>query len=873
MQMSDSQPTTGLPGLDMVLRGLVPGDNIVWQVSTVEDYRPFVEPYCRAAIEQGQRLVYFRFARHEPLVPAGPGIQVRDLHPEEGFETFISEVRQTVQETGRNAVVVFDCLSDLAVDWYSDQMLGNFFMLTCPYLFDMEAVAYFGILRGSHSPHATAPIAETTQLWLDTYRHEGRLYVHPIKVQQRYSPAMHMLYRWEQDRFEAVTESATIAQIMTGVPVLQPDLMSMRQGVWNRAVLEAAEALDPLHAERCDLSEARSSAGRLIRMALTRHQRLMGLVEKYMDPEEVLGVCKRMIGTGLVGGKSVGMLLARSILKRADPRWEHLLEPHDSFYIGSDVFYTFLVRNGIWWVRERQRDKLTYLDDAGTARQRILIGDFPEYIEAHFSQMLDYLGQSPYIVRSSSLLEDNFGNAFAGKYESVFCVNQGPRHQRQQDFISAVRTIYASAMSDKALQYRAQRNLLDHDEQMAILVQRVSGAVHGDLFYPQVAGVGLSFNPYVWDRQIDPRAGMLRIVFGLGTHAVGRTADDYTRVVALNAVDKRPQSGAEEVRQYSQRRADVLDLQANRLASYDLPTALRHSPDCRIDLIATRDREMERRAREMGAEPPFPWVITFEQLFHETEFVSDMREMLRILEDAYEYPVDVEFTANFLPDGRYKINIVQCRPLQVKGIAGEITEPPTDIGRERLVLEARSTVIGPSTVSRLDRIIYVSPVTYGRLPMGQRHEVARLVGLLAHLEQAGTRSIALLGPGRWGTSTPSLGVPVSFADINTVSVLCEIVAMRDGLVPDCSLGSHFLNDLIETDMLYLAVFPERGEDFVNLDILEGAHNRLGELLPEAARFESVVRVIDAENLPAGQAIWLNASTIKQRAVCYLGPSE
>ena len=116
-----------------------------------------------------------------------------------------------------------------------------------------------------------------------------------------------------------------------------------------------------------------------------------------------------------------------------------------------------------------------------------------------FAEMLDYFGQSPIIVRSSSLLEDNYGNAFAGKYESVFCANQGSPQKRLEDFLSAVRTIYASTMSEEALRYRAHRGLLDRDEQMALLVQRVSGGLHGDLFFPQVAGVGLSYNPYVWN--------------------------------------------------------------------------------------------------------------------------------------------------------------------------------------------------------------------------------------------------------------------------------------------------------------------------------------------------------------------------------------
>jgi hypothetical protein len=92
-------------------------------------------------------------------------------------------------------------------------------------------------------------------------------------------------------------------------------------------------------------------------------------------------------------------LLARAILVRKNARWRELLEAHDSFYIGSDVFYTFLVRNGCWWVRKRQRDPRTFLEGAETGRQRILTGTFPDYIERQFDEVLDYFGQ--YLLSSA----------------------------------------------------------------------------------------------------------------------------------------------------------------------------------------------------------------------------------------------------------------------------------------------------------------------------------------------------------------------------------------------------------------------------------------------------------------------------------------
>ena len=131
----------------------------------------------------------------------------------------------------------------------------------------------------------------------------------------------------------------------------------------------------------------------------------------------------------------------------------------------------------------------------------------------------------------------------------------------------------------------------------------------------------------------------------------------------------------------------------------------------------------------------------------------------------------------------------------------------------------------------------------------------------------------LLGPGRWGTTTPSLGVPVSFAEISSVSVLCEIVAMRDDLVPDVSLGTHFFNEMVEADILYLALFPGREGNFLNEDWLTRAPNSLAALLPDAADRANVLRVIDAADLDGGRQIDLVANNLRQQAVCYLQQGE
>ncbi|MHC4542808.1 MAG: PEP/pyruvate-binding domain-containing protein [Planctomycetota bacterium] len=540
------QASTGLPGLDRILHGIRPGDNIVWQVDSIDDYAPFVEPLLKSAKARAQELVYFRFARHEELVRRDSGARIYQLDPEAGFEIFIARIHEVIRRTGRGSYYVFDSLSELARECYSERMLGNFFRLTCPYLSTLEAVAYFAVLRHYHSYHAALPIEETTQLLLGVYRHKEKVYVHPLKVHERHSSTMFMLHVWDNDEFIPVTESAMISDVLTLAPWPGLQSASYRMvGMWDRRFMQAEEL------------------------------------------SEIIHLWKRLIGSGLVGGKAVGMLLARAILAKSDPRWAELLESHDSFFIGSDIFYSFLVENDCWRIRQNQKDPATLLDGAEEARRRILQGNFPDYIIARFSDMLDYFGQSPIIVRSSSLLEDNFGNSFSGKYESVFCASQGTQQDRLAEFLNAVRFIYASSMSEDALLYRAERNVLERDEQMALLVQRVSGKPYGSLFFPQLAGVGLSYNPYVWDENIDPEAGILRVVFGLGTRAVNRSDDDYTRVVALNAPSIRPETGFDRVARYAQKRMDMLDLENNRFASGCFVDIANQSPELHVEMFAS----------------------------------------------------------------------------------------------------------------------------------------------------------------------------------------------------------------------------------------------------------------------------------------------
>lgn len=856
--------STGIPTLDDILQYIIPGDNIVWQVDSIHEYIPFLKSFAAHTIQKGHKLIYFRFAGHQQLLTDTQGIEQHFINPTVGFETFTAEIHKVITIAGKGAFFVFDCLSDLPVHWYSDLMLGNFFMITCPYVLNMESLAYFAIIRYRHSLPVAASIRDTTQILIDAYRYKDNLYVHPMKVLDRYSPTMYLPHVWKGDTMQPVVDSATVSELVSDVKAKGLDSSTRILDIWDRTLMKIQELLDDIEQGKRPENDAIPIFEKLLRMIVSRDERVLKLASKNLNISDILEIKKRLIGTGLIGGKSVGMLIARAILRKMDERLNNLLEIHDSFYIGSDVFYTYTVLNDCWRIKQNQRNPDTFLEGIDEARERMLSGRFPEFITEQFVEMFDYFGQSPIIVRSSSLLEDNFGNAFSGKYESIFCVNQGTRSDRISTFMSAVRHVYASTMNREALMYRAQRGLLDRDEQMALLVQRVSGSVYGNLFFPQISGVGLSFNPYVWNEKIDAESGVLRIVCGLGTRAVERHDDDYTRIVALNAPELHPAGNDEEQREYAQSHVDVLDLQKNSFVSMKFEEIPKISSDFPVEIVAS---SLTRESEHFPSESQI-LILTFEKLLTHTAFVNDMKNMLKTLQKEYDYPVDIEFTVNFRSDESYRINLVQCRPLQITG-SGRIVKPPENIVEEDIIIETHGAIIGPSMAAYIDRIIYIVPSIYGNMREHEKYSVARLVGRLTHLEKDALKVIMLVGPGRWGTTIPSLGVPVRFADINTVSVLCEIVEMHENLVPDLSLGTHFFNDMVEAKMLYLAIFPHVKKNKLRKEFLEQSPNKLPDLLPAEANYSDAVRVIDTIDIPGNRMIILNANTVEQTALCYL----
>ena len=280
--------TTGINGLDEILNYLQMGDNVVWQVDDISDYKRFVDPYVEAAKKHNHRIVYMRFANHPPILDAGVADKVYNLNANKGFESFSTEVHNIVRDEGRDVFYVFDCLSDLLLAWATDLMIGNFFVITCPYLFELNTVAYFAILRSRHSFKTVARIRETTQVLLDVYNNKGKICIHPLKAWKRYTPTMFLPHILEGEKFVPILNSADAASILSFLTDKNATSGVRNLDYWDRIFLKANNILENPEAvkEKEDMVET------LSRVLIGRETRMLSLVKEYFSLEDLVEIKK-----------------------------------------------------------------------------------------------------------------------------------------------------------------------------------------------------------------------------------------------------------------------------------------------------------------------------------------------------------------------------------------------------------------------------------------------------------------------------------------------------------------------------------------------------------------------------------------------------
>jgi len=538
----------------------------------------------------------------------------------------------------------------------------------------------------------------------------------------------------------------------------------------------------------------------------------------------------RLIGEGHVGGKAGGIIFVKDHMTQASltPYDDLILFP-DSTVLTTAVFDEFIQGNRLAPVVEAKcRGELSLGEMGG----RFLAARLPAWSVQRLRALLER-ERRPLVVRSSSLMEDNPDHSFAGIYLSEFLPNTGDLEGRLKNLIGSIKRVYVSTFGENARAYRKRYGLSWEEERMAVLIQNMVGSHYpGQLFYPLVSGVAFSRNFYPWTERLKQEDGVARLVIGVGTRAVGRA---YARVFSPQLPGLRPEgTDPQEIVRYAQEIVDVLDMAAGNLSSVPL-NSLENPHFPKVLAIA----------REDGTLLDYTWapqgrercIALFNRLVETDQYAPltpILQSLLAGLERLFGKPVDIEFALDFVETDRLAkivasgsagetiaqrfpdrdevglFYLLQARHLGCREEHRRVTipEPPP----ERVLLRCHN-VLGNGYQGKIKHLILVDPERY-RFDKG--YAVARRVGRLDQL--FGDEGYILMGPGRWATSDPQLGVPVRYSEIAGAAVIVEMAA--EGFSPELSYGTHFYADMVASGILYLSYDAKKGDRF-NRQALKG----------------------------------------------------
>ncbi len=633
-------------------------------------------------------------------------------------------------------------------------------------------------------------------------------------------------------------------------PEIAPWEMLFRQGEIYERMMETERRRYSHHLQEIKVV--------LIRRLMSDQLPFIKVAKRVLTIQDLRRIYDSLIGTGKIGGKAAGMYLAWCFLRQLGERLgEDIFHIPDSYFIGTDALYEFILMNKLErFLNQKYRSIQEIRAEYPQIVADFMAAELPDYLIIQVQDVLRSLGNSPIIVRSSSLLEDNFGFSFAGKYNSFFCPNQGSPEENLKCVLDAIRKVYASALNPDALLYRKKQHLIDYDERMAILLQRVTGRWCGRYFYPDIAGVGFSENPFCWTPEIRQGEGFLRVVTGLGTRAVERVEQDYPRLIPLSHPELRIESHVDGQRTYAQRFIEVVDRQTNSVVTVPMREALSPCSPL-LETIASLDTGDALLPIPPGTslKPTDDIVLTFNGLTQDEKFISMMREGLQRLEEGYQGPVNLEFAVQIdalesspaedgihtgPPQRHYRLYILECRPAndrQATSFDWEIE----DVKSNRHLFSV-PTLLPPRVVKGIDYLVFIDPERYYDITdEHRRQQIADTITALNDLLPS--ERFGIIGPGRWGSLDSQLSVPITYSDICNTQMLIEISPPYSPR-PELAFGTEFFEEVREADIFVLGIQPTSEGGVLDWNFLRQSPNSLLDYVPWAGPWSDCVRVLD-----------------------------
>ena len=514
------------------------------------------------------------------------------------------------------------------------------------------------------------------------------------------------------------------------------------------------------------------------------------------------------IGGGSLGGKgrSIAFIRSQIVSRGLNNRFTGLaVRIPKTMVLGTDVFDRFIENMPL-------AEILAMEDDLAIVR-RMLAGELPQEFSDQLRSALDgFVG--PLAVRSSGLLEDSRFEPFAGIYATYVLPNNHPDPEtRFVELCNAIKAVYASTYRRDARNYVANTPYEIKDQQMAVVVQRLVGRTWGDRFYPHISGVAQSYNYYpIGSQRADD--GIAAIAFGLGHEVVGGGAALRFSPGAPSALPQFPD--ARSFLKNAQKEFFALDLSdsivdfaatdGGSLKVHEIASAL---GDGSLAIAAGTYFPEDDVIRDVLSTDGLP-VVTFGNIlrWNVIPLAEALAEILRVLRGGIGREVEIEFAVDMgdwggeVPRGAVRrdprLYVLQARPLAT------VDRRPVDLEIDGIppgeLLCRTDMSLGNGIHDDIRDIVYVTHDDID--PALTRVAQQEIRGINAELQAAG-RPYLLVGPGRWGSSDPNLGIPVTWPDIAGARVVVEMPIAGRQVEP--SQGTHFFHNITTHRVGYLAL--------------------------------------------------------------------
>lgn len=617
---------------------------------------------------------------------------------------------------------------------------------------------------------------------------------------------------------QEVARAADLVSITRALETVPPESLEYHAGRnhfsnWLRARTEfdlARELRSRSLSEFPEIEALRRYLIHAFREALRRNRR--GVVEDFARDRFDESCQIARIGGGSLGGKARGLAFVDSILNQRGLDREfpdvRLFVPQ-SVVIGTNVFDEFLEHNRLRLLALRS-------EDARLIEWSFRTAELPPWLLDDLRAYLATVRQ-PIAVRSSSLFEDSAYYPLAGVYATHMIPNDDADDRlRLSQLCDAIRLVYASTYSPAARRYMETTPHRIEEEKMAVILQPVVGRRYKEYYYPHFAGVALSYNYYPFG-DVRPDQGVASVALGLGATVVDggdalRFCPAYPQVLPQLAYGR-------EFIDRSQRRFYALKLDAP--ASDD--DLRRGVPVVRLGLDEAEEHGSlapvgsvwsdENNAFYDGIYRPGVRVVTFAHVLKSDLFplAPILDRLLCLGRAAMCGPVEIEFAGN-LDRGAREFAILQMRPVGSDTARGPVDLPRVE--RDEILCES-PRAMGNGVFDALHDVVYVKP---GKFDNGRTEQIAAEVASINATLLGQGRECFLIGPGRWGTSNRSLGVPVNWSQISSARVIVE--TSLENFVVDPSLGSHFFHNLTSLGIAYLTVHPRLEQGFIDWPWLE-----------------------------------------------------